>query len=143
VTQYNRQLARLMDEVTCGDVWSLHDVVEEYGRPLVTRVLADGFGVVLLLPEGSNEAVQEAITECRFLPLDEALALVAKRVIPDEYRGHGAPGALDFQTDWRLLRPYASDNPEAVAEVRRLHAERREPAEQLQREAAKRMPRQG
>ena len=126
-----------MDEVTCGDVWSLHDLVEEYGRPLVTRVLADGFGVVLLLPEWSNDAIREAIFDCRFLPLDEALALVAKPVIPDEYHGHGAPGALDFQTDWRVLRPYASDDREAVAEVRRLHAERRGPAERLQREAAK------
>src|SRR5438132_8064228 len=112
-----------MDEVTRGDVWSLHDLVKEYGRALVTRVLADGFGIVLLLPEWSNDAIHEAIIECRFLPLDESLALVAKPVIPDEYFGHGAPGALDFQTDWRVLRPYASDDPKAVAEVPRLHAE--------------------
>jgi len=137
MTVYDRQLARLMDEVTCGDVWSLRDLVDEHGRPLVTRVLADGFGVLLRLPEWSDDAIREAIADCQFLPLEETLAVVAEPVISDEYRGHSAPGALDFQTDWRLLRPYASDDPEAVAEVRRVHAERREPAEQQQREAAK------
>jgi hypothetical protein len=137
VTEYNRQLARLMDAVTCGEVWNLHDLVEEYGRPLVTRVLTDGFGVLLLLPEWSNDAIHKAIADCQFLPLEETLAVVAEPAIPDEYWGHGAPWALDFQTDWRVLRPYASDDPEAIAEVRRLHAERRAPAEQQQREAAK------
>jgi hypothetical protein len=127
-----------MDEVTCGDVWNLRVLVEDHGRPLVTRVLADGFGVVLVLPEWSNEAIREAIAECRFLPLDETLALVEKPVIPEEFRGHAAPGALDFQTDGPLLRRYASDDPEAVAEVRRLHAEQREPAERQRRESAKR-----
>ena len=90
--EYNRQLARLMDEVTRGDVWSLRDLVDEHGRPLVTRVLADGFGVLLRLPEWSDEAIREAIADCQFLPLEETLAVVAEPVIPDEYRGHSAPG---------------------------------------------------
>jgi hypothetical protein len=140
VNEYNRQLARLMDQVTRGDVWSLHDLVEEYGRPLVTRVLADGFGVILAVDEWSEEAIREALIECRFLPLDETLTLV-ETVIPDGYWGHEAPGALDFQTDWKILRPYASDDPEAIAEVRRLHAERRESAERQRREWAKQAPR--
>ncbi len=123
--EYNRQLARLMDQVTCGAVWRLEDLVEEFGRPLVTRVLADGFGVILDVQEWDLDAVDDALFECKFLPVEEALALVEQAVIPTECWGHAAPGALDFQPDWRLLRPYASDDPEAVAEVRRRHAEQR------------------
>jgi hypothetical protein len=141
VTEYNRQLARLMDEVTNGTTWLLRDLVEDYGRPLVGRVLADGFGVVFFIPDPwSNEAIDEALAECRFLSRDDMLALVEAPAVSHEYRGHAAPGALDFQTDWKILRPYASDDPDAVAEVRRLHAERRAPAERVLRETSLQWP---
>lgn len=136
MTEFNRPLYLLIGHVTEGTFWPLRDLVEDHGRPLVARVLADGFGVVFVVPEESGD-VSSAFFECQFLSLDETLGVVEEPVIPHGYWCHEAPGALDPQMDGKLLRRYASDDPEAVAEVRRVHAERREPAERMVRECAK------
>jgi hypothetical protein len=134
VNEFNRDLYLLLGRLTGGTPRPLRDLVEEHGRPLVSRVLADGFLVIFPVPDDDP---QEAYFNCHFLAPNDALVVVEKPVIPDEYWCHEAPGALDPQVDHKLLRPYASDDPEAVNEVRRRHAEEREPAERRIREWAK------
>ena len=132
MNEFNRSLYLLLGRLTEGTPQPLRDLVAEHGRPLVSRVLADGF-LVVLAPGGEP---QETYFNCEFLSLEDALAVVEKPLVPDECWCHEAPGALDPQVDHTLLRPYASDDPDAITEVRRLHAERREPAEQRIREWA-------
>jgi hypothetical protein len=137
VSDRDRKLVDLIDDVTGGVVQDVRYLVDVYGSAAVARVIGDGFGVVFLV-SGSDpeyhEAVQRALNECRVLTTEDAVALVRTPLIPPDYRIHQAPGAFDLEDEPNLLFRYAADDPEAVAEVRRQHAERRGPAERQRRE---------
>jgi class 3 adenylate cyclase len=86
VSEFDRQLVELIDDVTGGEVLEARYLVDEYGAGMVARVIADGFGAVFSVPESASdyhEAAERTLLGCRFLKTDDAVALVQE---PDGVR---------------------------------------------------------
>ena len=119
MTDYDRRLFFLIEELTdCGIVMSLRSTVDDWGREHTKRVIADGFAVIR--PEGAD------LDDGNFLDVEAANAVIDHLRKTDNYVIIAGPwAAIGPEDDPDLIRRYAADDPEAVAEVRRRHAERR------------------
>jgi len=122
MNDYNRQpvdlIASLTDE---GQVWPLDLLVGEYGPRLATRVIADGFAAI-------RRDSYENLEDSSFLSIEDATVIINRSYEMSDYviaAGPWAPVALEDEPN--LIFGYWSDEPDAVAEVRRHNAERREP----------------
>jgi hypothetical protein len=124
MSDFDRKLVNLADDVTGGQVLHLSDLVDDCGSNLVSRVIADGFGAVVHLQNWTDdfhERIREALRAQRFIPTQEALRVISQKPIPLDYFTHQAPGALGLEDEPNLIFRYAADDPEAIAEVRSRH----------------------
>jgi len=122
MNDYNRQrldlIAGLTDE---GQVWPLDLLVGKYGPKLATRGIADGVAVIC---RDSYESLEDS----SFLSIEDAIVIINRSYEMSDYviaAGPSTPIALEDEPN--LIFGYGSDKPDAVAEVRRHNAERREP----------------
>ena len=100
MSDFDRQLINLIEDVTGGQVQVLRLLVDEYGAAPVARVFADGFGAVFSVPDSAgdhHDAVTRAILGCRFLSTDEALSAVQESPVSADLKIHRAPGAFDLR----------------------------------------------
>ena len=119
MTGYDRQLFILIEELTdCGMVMSPQSTIDYWGREHTKRVLADGFAVIR---RGGAD-----LDDANFLDAEEAHVVIDHLRKTDDYANIEGPWApIGPEDEFDLIRRYAADDPEAVAEVRRRHAERR------------------
>jgi hypothetical protein len=97
-------------------------VLDHWGRERAPRLITDGFVVV----RRARNAL-EGLDPATFLPSDEALTLMHHLRKTDDYVITDAPYAgICLEDEPDLIFRYAADDPDAIAEVRRTHAERRE-----------------
>ncbi|HEY2353587.1 MAG TPA: hypothetical protein VGH79_01645 [Gaiellaceae bacterium] len=117
--QHDGQLFELIQELTeCGLVWPLDSAVDVWDRERVKRVIADGFAVVRR--RGSD------LHDDTFIPTDQANTAIDHLRTTDEYVLIAAPWVpIDPEYELDLVTRYAADEPEAIAEVRRAHSEKR------------------
>lgn len=128
-----RMLIELIAELTdYGMVWPLKDLTDHRGREQVGRVVADGFAVVR---NTRDTLPDDGYDNANFLPTEDALVLLhhLRKREWDDYRILAGPwGAIHREDEPDLISRYAADDPEAVSEVRRRHADLRERWEQQQ-----------
>ena len=126
MSDVNRKLLDLISTLVdeCNVLALDIHVVDYYGKELAERVIRDGFAGVVRA--GPDDDVHELLWEHRFLPTEEALRIVGLKRISSRYQIAQMPGAIGLEDDANLVVRYARDDPDAVAEVRRRHAERRE-----------------
>jgi hypothetical protein len=119
VTEHDRQVFFLIEELTeCGMDFSLESVADHGGRVCSKRVIADGFAVIR---RGGTD-----LGDNNFLAGDEAKVVIDHLRKTEDYVIMAEPWApLGSEDDFDLIHRYAADVPEAVAEARRRHAERR------------------
>jgi hypothetical protein len=124
VSDVDRKLVSLIEELTdSGLVWPLAQVVGEWGRELPARVITDGFAVVR---RGGDDLDDDS-----FLPIDDAVVVLHHLRKGDDYViAEGPWGPICPEDEPELISLYAADEPKAVTEVRRRHAERRQAWEQ-------------
>jgi len=128
MNDFDRRLVNLIEDVTGGAVLNLGDLVDDCGPTLVSRVIADGFGAVVYVPNWPDkfqDRIDQALRSQRFIPTEEALVLISQPPISPDYFTHQAPGAFELEDEPNLIFRYAADDPDAIAEVRRRHIERR------------------
>ena len=124
MNDFDRKLVDLITELTDeGTVWPLAGVTGYWGREIAARLITDGFAVVY---DGEAARRFDRLENVQFLPVDEALVLLHHLRKADDYVIAEAPWAPICLEDYPdLIFRYAADDPEAVAEVRQRHAERR------------------
>jgi hypothetical protein len=131
---HDRALFALITELTDeGMVYDLKGVLDMYGRERAARVVADGFAVIR---RRRDVDAPGGLDGMNFVPTEDARIVVnhlRKKPwdSPDAYIILAGPwAALGPEDDPSLILRYAADDPQAVAEVRLRHAERRDRWEQ-------------
>lgn len=116
----DRKLVSLIEELTdSGPVWPLASAVDEWGRELPARVIADGFAA---LRQGYSN-----LDDDNFIPVEEAPTVIQHVGKADDYLILAAPWApIHLEDEPDLILRYAANNAVAISEVRRRHTERRE-----------------
>ena len=114
MNDWDSQLIELITDLD-GHVSELREIVEDHGTTLVSRVIADR--VALVFRATDDELFSRSRDRRRYLPVDEALHLIERERIPQEYRIVDS-GTIDPQLDGTLMFRYTADDPAAIAEVR-------------------------
>jgi hypothetical protein len=121
-----RMLIELIAELTdYGTVWPLKSLIDNWGREQVGRVVADGFAVVR---KTRDTLPDDGYDNASFLPTEDALVLLhhLRKREWDDYRILAGPwGPIHREDEPDLISSYAADDPEAVSEIRRRHADLR------------------
>jgi hypothetical protein len=130
----DRSLLHLITELTDeGMVWPLESVLDTWGRERAIRVLADGFAVIRSRRDADKDG---GLGAANFVTTEDARVLVhyLKKTAwdaPDAYVISAGPwAAIGPEDEPDLIFRYTADDPEAVTEVRRRHAELRRVWEQ-------------
>jgi hypothetical protein len=114
-------------------VLPLDRALHTWERERVARVIEDGFAVARRNRDADKDG---GLDDANFVSTEDARTLVnhlrkTAWDAPDAYVIHDAPWAgIGPEDEPDLIYQYAADDPEAVAEVRRRHAERRNRWEQ-------------
>jgi hypothetical protein len=134
VTGSDRKLLELIAELTDeGMVWPLKHVLDTWGREPAARVIADGFAVVRQRRDADKDG---GLDDANFVSAKDARILVyhlreTEWDAPEAYVILAGPwAAIGPEDDTDLIFRYVADDPEAIAEVQRRHAERRDAWEQ-------------
>jgi hypothetical protein len=127
MTGFDRKLVDLISELTdCGMVLPLKSVLDFWGRERAARVITDGFAVVR-----RNADAARSLDDASFVSTEDALVLVhhLRKTTWDAPDAHlilaGPWASIGPEDEPDLIARYAADDPGAVAEVQRRHAERR------------------
>lgn len=123
----DRKLLGLITELTDeGMVWPLKMALDTWGRERAARVVADGFAV---LRNRRNADADGGLGDANFVPTEDAPVVIhhlrkTAWDAPDAYVIVAGPwGAIGPEDEPDLIFRYVADDPDAVAEVRRRHAE--------------------
>jgi hypothetical protein len=124
MTDFDRQLADLLSTLTDeGQVVPLRYVVEDYGTERTERAIRDGFAVI--------RRAGDDLDDDSFLPIEEAVVVLHHVRKTDDYIILGRPwAAIGLEDEPNSIFRYAADEPNAIAEIRSRHAERRQRWEQ-------------
>jgi hypothetical protein len=125
VSDFDEKLIELISTLTdeC-QVIGLRGVVDGYGKDRSARVIRDGFAGVIRLAE--QDDIFHITPDEHFLRTKEAVRVIGLRRISWRYMVAQTPAAIALEDEPNLVFKYAADDPEAITEVRRRHAERRE-----------------